>query len=55
MRSTQMPIPVSVLVQDDVATLTFETPQKGVAKGQSAVFYDKDGFVLGGGIIEGSR
>ena len=53
MRSTQKPIPVSVVVRDEVATLTFETRQKGVAKGQSAVFYDKDGFVLGGGIIEG--
>ena len=55
MRSTQTPIPVDVFVQDDIATLTFEIPQKGVAKGQSAVFYDKDGFVLGGGIIEGSK
>ncbi len=32
-------------------TLTFKKPQKFVAPGQSAVFYAKDGEVLGGGII----
>ena len=30
----------------------FETPQKGVAPGQSAVFYSEEGRMLGGGIIE---
>lgn len=30
----------------------FETPQKAVAPGQSAVFYSKDGEMLGGGIID---
>jgi tRNA-specific 2-thiouridylase len=33
------------------ARLDFETPQRAVTPGQSAVFYDKD-LVLGGGIIE---
>ncbi|HAI74247.1 MAG TPA: tRNA 2-thiouridine(34) synthase MnmA [Candidatus Moranbacteria bacterium] len=32
--------------------LEFETPQKAVSAGQSAVFYDNDGEVLGGGIIK---
>jgi len=32
--------------------LVFNVPQKYVASGQSAVFYDNDGCVLGGGIID---
>lgn len=32
-------------------TLTFETPQKFVAPGQSAVFYSTEGEMLGGGVI----
>ena len=31
--------------------LMFEKPQKFVAPGQSAVFYDADGAMLGGGVI----
>ncbi len=52
LRSTQTPTKVTISVKDGIATLIFETPQKGIAKGQSAVFYDANGFVLGGGIIE---
>ena len=55
MRSTQTPTEATLSVKNDMAILTFETAQKGVAKGQSAVFYDADGFVLGGGIIEGTH
>ena len=55
MRSTQTPTEATLSVENGVATLTFDVAQKGVAKGQSAVFYDADGFVLGGGIIEGSK
>ncbi len=33
-------------------TLSFAKPQKFVAPGQSAVFYDKKGVMLGGGIIQ---
>ena len=33
------------------AKLVFDKPQKFVAPGQSAVFYDKNGIVLGGGVI----
>ncbi len=32
-------------------TLIFSAPQKFVAEGQSAVFYDADGEMLGGGVI----
>ncbi len=32
--------------------LLFEKPQKAVALGQSAVFYSKDGEMLGGGVIK---
>ena len=35
---------------DDEITLTFDTPQRAPAKGQSAVMYDGD-YVIGGGII----
>lgn len=36
----------------DRGRLIFHEKQKAVACGQSAVIYDQDGFVLGGGIIE---
>ncbi|UCE41556.1 MAG: tRNA 2-thiouridine(34) synthase MnmA [Candidatus Aminicenantes bacterium] len=35
----------------NIARLDFDSPQRAVTPGQSAVFYDKD-FVWGGGIIE---
>ena len=52
LRSSQAPFEATFEPQGDKAKLTFSTPQKAVAKGQSAVFYDDNGFVLGGGIIE---
>jgi len=53
LRSSQKPFEADYQPLDNgEAMLTFHTPQKAVAKGQSAVFYDKDGFVLGGGIIK---
>ena len=36
---------------EDEITLTFDTPQRAPAKGQSAVMYDGD-YVVGGGIIQ---
>jgi tRNA-specific 2-thiouridylase len=34
------------------ARLVFRQPQRFVAPGQSAVFYDKDGIMIGGGVIK---
>lgn len=39
----------------DTAAIRFFSRQKAVAAGQSAVFYDNDGYVLGGGFIKGTQ
>ena len=50
-RSTQQPVPVKIMpVGEDEVKVIFEDPQKSIAIGQSAVFYQDD-VVLGGGII----
>ena len=50
-RSTQQPVPVKIMpVGEDEVKVIFEYPQKSIAIGQSAVFYQDD-VVLGGGII----
>ena len=36
---------------DDILSISFENPVKSPTPGQSAVFYDTDGCVIGGGII----
>ncbi len=36
---------------EDRLKVTFEEPVRSAAPGQSAVFYDEDGCVAGGGII----
>lgn len=55
-RSSQQPVPAEFFQQENgKAELIFREKQKAVAKGQSAVMYDDDGFVLGGGIIESSE
>lgn len=52
-RSSQQPIEAEyVPCDDDKAKLIFAGKQKAVAAGQSVVFYDENGFVLGGGIID---
>ncbi len=52
-RSAQNPVRATVnVLNDERAEVVFYEKQKAVAAGQSAVFYDEDGFVLGGGIIE---
>ncbi len=51
-RQNHVPARADVSIAGGVARVRFETPQRAMAPGQSAVFYDADGFVLGGGIIE---
>jgi tRNA-specific 2-thiouridylase len=38
-------------ISEDRLKLTFDKPVKSATPGQSAVFYDEDGCVIGGGII----
>jgi tRNA U34 2-thiouridine synthase MnmA/TrmU len=38
--------------EDNQAFVSFKVPIKSIAKGQSAVFYDKEGVLLGGSIID---
>lgn len=50
----RQPVSRAALVIDGKrGELEFESPQKFVAEGQSAVFYDAKGLLLGGGIIKG--
>lgn len=51
-RQNQTPAPARVTVDGERARVEFSSPQRAVAPGQSAVFYDADGFVLGGCVIE---
>ena len=50
-RYRQHDIPCTVTPKDNVVEVLFDTPQKAVTPGQSAVFYIDD-VCLGGGIIE---
>jgi len=40
------------LTDENTLLIEFDEPVKGPAPGQSAVFYDDDGCVMGGGIIQ---
>jgi len=51
-RQNHRPAPASVSLDGERATVRFDDPQRAVAPGQSAVFYDAEGFVLGGCVIE---
>lgn len=48
------PVPALVTVRGDTALVTFDSPVKAAAPGQSAVFYDGDSIAFGG-IIDGRR
>jgi tRNA-specific 2-thiouridylase len=50
-RSLARPAPARIEIDDSGATVTFESPEYGVAPGQAAVIYDGD-RLLGGGWIE---
>ena len=49
-RYKSMEYPAVISLDNDIINVVFETPQKGITPGQSAVFYIDD-IVLGGGII----
>lgn len=50
-RSTQQPVPVKIIpLGEDEVKVIFTDPQKSIAIGQSAVFYQDD-TIIGGGII----
>jgi tRNA-specific 2-thiouridylase len=52
-RSSQQPIEVCATPQsNDSLRIEFSDRQKAVAAGQSVVLYDRNGFLLGGGVIE---
>lgn len=56
LRSSQAPVEAKFQPRDEAtASLRFFAPQKAIAAGQSAVFYDDEGYVLGGGIIRGTE
>ena len=53
-RSTQIPQPAQVTVEDDKMTVIFDEYQKSIAPGQSVVIYQDD-MVIAGGIIENAQ
>jgi tRNA-specific 2-thiouridylase len=56
LRSSQQPVEVSAVpVDDDRIEIDFIEQQKAIAAGQSVVLYDREGFVWGGGVIDGKK
>ena len=51
-RSSQKPVLATATVHDDELKIEFQDMQKALTPGQSVVMYDKDEYVLGGGIID---
>ena len=52
-RSTGIPVDATyTIINDNLSKLTFANPENAIACGQSAVFYDENDFVLGGGFIK---
>lgn len=55
LRSSQIPVLAELEpLADNEVSVKFLEPQSAVAAGQSAVFYDDEGYVLGGGFIKGA-
>ena len=44
-------IPAEIVKRSDLLTVKLKVAQRGIAPGQSAVFYGEDGEMLGGGVI----
>ena len=51
-RSSQKPVKALVKVSGDALRIEFEEAQKALTPGQSAVMYDEQEYILGGGIID---
>lgn len=51
-RSRAKPVPAKATIDNDKLIVEFMEAQRAITRGQSVVIYDKDGFCLGGGIIE---
>lgn len=51
-RSRAIPALVKVTFMDDKMVVKFFEKQRAITEGQSVVLYDKDGYLLGGGIID---
>ena len=49
-RAKEAPATIEMVENDKVEVL-FDEPQRAITKGQSVVFYDEDGIVIGGGTI----
>ncbi len=54
-RQNHKPAKSRIIVSDDVARIDFDEPQRAAAPGQTAAFYDSEGFVLGGCVISRSE
>lgn len=55
LRSSQTPVAAEFEPNGETGVVRFFEKQKAVAVGQSVVFYDENGYVLGGGIIKGTE
>lgn len=51
-RSTQKPVEGTASRYGDGFKVVFTEPQTGISPGQSAVFYDTDNDIIGGGVID---
>ena len=51
-RSTQIPVEGTVSGNGERFNVVFTKPQTGISPGQSAVFYDNENDIIGGGIID---